>query len=80
MPASTVAKILFPAAVLFAVTWAVSPAAADDTLAQVKARGTLHCGVNQAKPGFSTKDASGQWSGMEVDFCRAVAAAVFGDP
>ena len=80
IPASTVAKILFPAAALFAVTWAVSPAAAGDTLTQIKARGTLRCGINQAKPGFSMKDASGQWSGMEVDFCRAVAAAVYGDP
>jgi general L-amino acid transport system substrate-binding protein len=79
MPVSPVAKILFHAAALFAVTWAVSPAAAGDTLTEVKARGTLRCGVNQANAGFATKDASGQWSGLEVDFCRAVAAAVFGD-
>jgi general L-amino acid transport system substrate-binding protein len=73
-----VAKILLPAAALFAVTWAVSPAAAGDTLAQIKSRGTLRCGVSQGIAGFSTKDASGHWSGLEVDFCRAVAAAVFG--
>jgi general L-amino acid transport system substrate-binding protein len=74
-----VIKILFPAAVLFTVMWAMPSPAADDTLAQVKARGTLRCGVSQGNVGFSTKDASGHWSGLEVDFCRAVAAAVFGD-
>jgi general L-amino acid transport system substrate-binding protein len=74
-------KSLIPATIaLFILAWFAPPATAGNTLEQIKARGTLHCGVNQAKPGFSTKDASGQWSGMEVDFCRAVAAAVFGDP
>ncbi|MGA0563599.1 amino acid ABC transporter substrate-binding protein [Ancylobacter sp. VNQ12] len=50
-----------------------------DTLADVKARGTLKCGVNQGLLGFSAKDDKGQWTGFDVDLCRAVAAAVLGD-
>lgn len=49
------------------------------TLDSVKQRGHLKCGVSQGLPGFSTPDASGRWTGLDVDFCRAVAAAVFGD-
>lgn len=49
------------------------------TLAAVKARGTLNCGVSQGLPGFSDRDAQGAWSGFDVDFCKAVAAAVLGD-
>lgn len=50
------------------------------TLADVKARGTLKCGVSQGLAGFSAKDDKGQWSGFDVDFCKAVAAAIFDDP
>ena len=39
----------------------------------------LSCGVSQGVPGFSNADASGNWSGIDVDMCRAVAAAVLGD-
>jgi general L-amino acid transport system substrate-binding protein len=49
------------------------------TLDTVKERGRLHCGVNTALSGFSAPDASGKWSGFDVDFCKAVAAAVLGD-
>lgn len=49
------------------------------TLADVKARGTLKCGVSQGLAGFSAKDDKGQWSGFDVDFCKAVAAAIFDD-
>ena len=55
--------------------WASSP-----TLDAVKARGSLVCGVNEGLPGFSFVDERGAWSGFDVDFCRAVAAAIFGDP
>ena len=48
------------------------------TLDDVRARGTLRCGVNGELPGLSHKDAAGVWTGMDVDFCRAVAAAVLG--
>jgi general L-amino acid transport system substrate-binding protein len=45
----------------------------------VTKKGSLNCGVSQGVPGFSNADASGKWSGIDVDMCRAVAAAVFGD-
>ena len=48
------------------------------TLEAVKARGTLACGVSQGVIGFSVQD-KGEWSGIDVDFCRALAAAVFND-
>ena len=46
----------------------------------VKSRGSLVCGVNGQLPGFSFVDESGEYSGMDVDICRAVAAALFDDP
>lgn len=49
------------------------------TLDTVKQRGTLQCGVSEGVLGFSDKDAQGNWHGFDVDFCRAVAAAVLGD-
>lgn len=54
--------------------------ASAGTLDTVKARGTLVCGVNEGLPGFSYIDQRGQWSGFDVDFCRALSAAVFADP
>ena len=48
-------------------------------LQTVKERGYLICGVNANLPGFSAQDESGNWSGLDVDFCKAVAAAIFGD-
>jgi general L-amino acid transport system substrate-binding protein len=59
---------------LFATT------ASASTLDAVKQRGSLACGVSQGLPGFSDHDAAGKWSGFDVDFCRAVAAAIFDDP
>ena len=49
------------------------------TLDDVKARGSLACGVSTGLPGFSAQDSSGNWTGLDVDTCRAVAAAVLGD-
>ncbi len=60
---------------------ATKPPAAGGRLALVKSRGKLICGVNDALPGFSFLDkATGQFSGFDADYCRAVAAAVLGDP
>lgn len=59
---------------------AFTAVASAGTLDDVRKRGTLSCGVNHGLPGFSDKDAGGQWSGLDVDFCRAVAASVLGDP
>jgi general L-amino acid transport system substrate-binding protein len=50
------------------------------TLKAVKDRGAVLCGVSQGLAGFSAKDAKGEWSGFDVDFCRALAAAIFNDP
>lgn len=56
-------------------TYSVEAATLDD----VKARGMLRCGVSTGVPGFGAQDDSGRWSGFDVDFCRAIAAAVLGD-
>ena len=55
-------------------------AAAAGTLDDVKARGKLNCAVSTGLAGFSAPDANGEWNGFDVDVCRAVAAAVLGDP
>ena len=49
------------------------------TKEDVTKKGSVSCGVSQGVPGFSNADASGKWSGIDVDMCRAVAAAVLGD-
>jgi general L-amino acid transport system substrate-binding protein len=54
-------------------------AAAASTLDEVKARGKLFCGVNTGLQGFAQAGADGQWTGFDVDYCRAIAAAVLGD-
>ncbi len=54
-------------------------AASADTLADVVSNGSVQCGVSQGLPGFSNKDDAGNWTGIDVDYCRGVAAAVFGD-
>lgn len=51
----------------------------ESILGRVKSRGKLICGVNGKLPGFSYVDEKGVWSGLDVDYCRAIAAAVFGD-
>jgi general L-amino acid transport system substrate-binding protein len=56
---------------------AAAPAA---TLDDVKAKGFVQCGVNTGLPGFSEPDDAGNWTGFDVDYCRAVAAAIFNDP
>jgi general L-amino acid transport system substrate-binding protein len=55
-------------------------AAAAGTLDDVKARGTLNCGVTTGLVGFAAPDANGVWEGFDVGVCRALAAAVLGDP
>ena len=58
------------------------PASAEPgaTLAQVRERGHLSCGVNPGLPGFATQNTDGRWSGFDVAYCRAIAAAIFADP
>lgn len=56
------------------------PALAQSTLESVRANDVLRCGVNTGLAGFSLADERGRWSGIDVDYCRAVAAAVLGNP
>jgi general L-amino acid transport system substrate-binding protein len=55
-------------------------AASAQTLKTIKDRGLLSCGVTQGLAGFSLPDDKGNWTGLDVDVCRAIAAAVFNDP
>lgn len=65
---------------VFGAALTVATAAGAATLDDVKARGTLNCGSNTGLAGFGQPDAQGNWNGFDVDYCRAIAAAVFGDP
>ncbi|MGL4240133.1 MAG: amino acid ABC transporter substrate-binding protein [Beijerinckiaceae bacterium] len=77
MTSRAIAGVAFAAVCLAA---APKPAAAQSTLAAIKQRGSVACGVNQSLAGFAFPLGGGRWSGMNVDFCRAIAAAVFDDP
>ena len=55
-------------------------AASASTLDEIKERGQLNCGINTGLAGFASPDAEGNWEGFDVSFCRALAAAVLGDP
>ena len=57
-----------------------APAHAGKTIDAIKARGQLVCGVNTGLAGFSQADSAGNWSGLDVDVCRAIAASLLGDP
>jgi general L-amino acid transport system substrate-binding protein len=70
-------KLVAAAVGMLAVT---SVAQAQQTLQQVRARGMLNCQVGLPTPGFYALAANGTWSGMDVDMCRAVSAAIFDDP
>ena len=50
------------------------------TLKRTSNRDAVFCGVNPGLPGFASADEKGNWSGFDVDFCRAIAAAIFNDP
>ncbi len=66
-------------ALLGSAFFAFASAAGAATLDDVKTKGFVQCGVNVGLAGFSAPDDKGEWTGLDVDFCRAVAAAVFGD-
>ena len=70
---------LATAAVIALGALVATAAHAGKTLDSIKARGQVVCGVNTGLAGFSAADSSGKWSGLDVDVCRAVAAAVLGD-
>ncbi|MEJ6746781.1 MAG: amino acid ABC transporter substrate-binding protein [Yoonia sp.] len=69
--------VFFGALTVAALVAGVASAA---TLDDVKARGSLNCGVTTGLVGFAAPDANGVWEGFDVGICRAVAAAIFGDP
>lgn len=73
--ARTILTALVSAAVMGVGSYAASAATLDD----VKAKGFVQCGVNTGLAGFAAPNASGDWSGFDVDYCKAIAAAVFGD-
>jgi general L-amino acid transport system substrate-binding protein len=58
----------------------LATAVSASTLEDVKKRGMLNCGANGQLPGFGFPDSQGNWTGLDVDLCRAVAAAIFNDP
>ena len=62
-----------------ALAFAVCSAASAGTLDTIKQKGILTCGVNTGLAGFGLPDDQGKWTGLDVDYCRGVAAAVFGD-
>ena len=64
----------------FAAAFGATTAASAQTLNAVKARGALNCGSNTGLAGFGLPDAQGNWTGFDVEFCRALAAAIFNDP
>ncbi|MEM9047662.1 MAG: amino acid ABC transporter substrate-binding protein [Pseudomonadota bacterium] len=63
-----------------AAVMGLASAASAQTMDEIKARGTLNCGVSTGLAGFAFTDAAGEWEGFDVAVCRAVAAAVLGDP
>ena len=65
---------------LLGLLFTLPPLAAGEMLGKVRGVGMLNCGVSAQIPGLAMRTGDGQWSGMDVDFCRAVAAAVIGDP
>ena len=70
-------KVIFSA--VLGVTALGAGIASAATLDDVKAKGFVQCGVSQGLPGFSNPDAAGAWTGLDVDYCKAIAAAIFGD-
>jgi general L-amino acid transport system substrate-binding protein len=68
-----------PASIAASLLALAATAAPAQTLKAVQDRGHLVCGVSEGLPGFSAPDSAGRWSGFDVDFCRALAAAIFND-
>ncbi|MCA0319403.1 MAG: amino acid ABC transporter substrate-binding protein [Proteobacteria bacterium] len=75
-----VSTIALGAAMSFGATMALAQTPGRTTLQNIQAKGFIQCGVTQGLAGFSMPDSAGNWTGMDVDFCRALAAAVFNDP
>ncbi len=72
-------RLLISVALGLSVTSAAALAQSPKTLDVIKQRGTVSCGVTQGVVGFSAPDDKGRWVGFDVDYCRALAVAIFGD-
>jgi len=72
-------KFLIAVAVMVILSGVMPSLSAADTLDAVRQRGYVQCGVSTGLTGFSIPDEKGRWTGFDADYCRAVAAAVFGD-
>jgi general L-amino acid transport system substrate-binding protein len=70
---------LIASALLTTGLLSAAPAMAGKTLDAIKQRGQLICGVNPSLPGFAAADSQGNWSGLDVDVCKAIAASLLGD-
>ena len=73
-------KSLLVRVVCTAVFALAASAASAQTLNTIKQRGSLNCGSNGTLAGFGLPDSKGRWAGLDVDFCKALAAAIFNDP
>jgi general L-amino acid transport system substrate-binding protein len=65
--------------IIVSTMYTIAPVYAATTVDAIKARGKVICGVNGNRAGFSALDSKGRWAGMDVDTCKAIAAAVLGD-
>ena len=79
-PAKTAGALALAAATALACVLAAALPSQAATLDNVRADDRLRCGINPGLPGFSHTDDTGRWSGFEAAYCRAMAAAVLGDP
>ncbi|MDE0716447.1 MAG: amino acid ABC transporter substrate-binding protein [Rhodospirillaceae bacterium] len=73
-------KTILKTAVSAAAACLIAGAAQAATLDDIKKAGVLKCGINTGLPGFAYTDDKGKWTGFDVAYCRALSAAVFGDP
>ena len=73
-------RILIGATLAIGAVVAAAPAMAQATLNQIKTRGQLVCGANTGLAGFGLPDDKGNWIGLDVEYCRAISAAIFNDP
>lgn len=72
-------KLTYTAAVAASLFFIAATSHAGETFDKVKKNGFVQCGASTGIPGFSIADSKGQWKGIDIDLCRGIAAAVFGD-
>ncbi len=72
--------VAFAAMTAVAFTAGAASAQQGKTLEQIKQRGFLSCGTNPGLAGFGLPDDKGNWTGLDVELCRAISAAIFNDP